>query len=80
MVCIRSQTFLDCRVAVPETVHRNTADKVQILVPVLIEHIDPFTPLDGQGHTVVVAIDILFPRSDDLCIFLIRFNHDKLPF
>ena len=65
----------DRGMAVTETVDGDTADEVEVLVAVLVEDVDALAALHGDGHTDMVAVEILVTVFDDFRIGLELFDH-----
>ncbi|MPM77838.1 hypothetical protein SDC9_124846 [bioreactor metagenome] len=70
------QALCNGGMAVAQTVNGDAAHKVQILVAVLVEDIGAFAPLHGDGHTDMVAVQILVTGLDDLRVGFVELNHD----
>ena len=72
------QALDDGGMAVAETVDGDAADEVEVLVAVLVEDVDALAALHGDGHTDVVAVEVLVTVFDDFRIGLELFDHGRV--
>ncbi len=72
------QALDDGGMAVAETVDGDAADEIEVLVAVLVEDVDALAALHGDGHTDMVAVEILVTVFDDFRIGLELFDHGRV--
>ena len=72
------QALDDGGMAVAETVDGDAADEIEVLVAVLVEDVDALAALHGDGHTDVVAVEVLVTVFDDFRIGLELFDHGRV--
>ena len=56
----------------------DAAEEIEVLVAVLVEDVDALAALHGDGHTDVVAVEVLVTVFDDFRIGLELFDHGRV--